>query len=250
MKNSKSILLLALTAVSLIVLLASCQTTGTGAGNEPTVVTLNGSGTVYLEADMVKFSINVNEQAETTGEAQQKTNKKMTRILDLLKKHNIESKDITTTALNFSTDYYWEDGKQIKAGESVSQTVYVTMKNIAEFAALADDIGTQLTGISFYNVSFDSTQKVIAGNKARELAYKNAYEKAELYAKQAGLEISRPLSINEGYTSYATANYKRAYAEDSMVAMAVEGAAPTYGTQTPTGLLSASVDVSITFELK
>ena len=250
MKNSKSILLLALTAVSLIVLLASCQTTGTGAGKEPTVVTLNGSGTVYLEADMVKFSINVNEQAETTGEAQQKTNKKMTQILDLLKKHNIESKDITTTALNFSTDYYWEDGKQIKAGESVSQTVYVTMKNIAEFAALADDIGTQLTGISFYNVSFDSTQKVVAGNTARELAYQNAFEKASLYAKQAGLEVIRPISISEGYASFATANYKRAYAEDAVATMAAAPVPETYGTQMPTGLLSASVDVNITFELK
>ncbi|MGX8682092.1 MAG: SIMPL domain-containing protein, partial [Spirochaetales bacterium] len=76
------------------------------------------------------------------------------------------------------------------------------------------------------------------------------YEKAQLYAKQAGLEVSRPISINEGYTSYATANYKRAYAEDSMVVMAAEGAAATYSTQAPTGLLSASVDVNITFELK
>ena len=175
---------------------------------------------------------------------------KMTRILDLLKKHNIESKDITTTALNFSTDYYWEDGKQIKAGESVSQTVYVTMKNIAEFAALADDIGTQLTGISFYNVSFDSTQKVVAGNTARELAYQNAFEKASLYAKQAGLEVVRPVSISEGYASFATANYKRAYAEDAVATMAAAPVPETYGTQMPTGLLSASVDVNITFELK
>ena len=250
MKNSKSVLLLAVTAVSLIFLLASCRTTGDGAGREPTVVSLSGSGTVYLEADMVKFSINVNEQAETTGEAQQKTNRKMTQILDLLEKHKIESKDITTTALNFNTDYYWEDGKQVRAGESVSQTVYVTMRNIAEFAALADDIGTGLTGISFYNVSFDSTQKVIAGNTARELAYKNAYEKAALYAKQAGLEVVRPVSISEGYASFATANYKRAYAEDAVASMAAIPAPEAYGTQMPTGLLSASVEVSVSFELK
>lgn len=234
----------------LLVLLASCSTLDKSAKTDPTVISVSGNGIVYLEADMVKFSINVSETADTTGEAQQKTNKKMAQILDLLKKHKVEDQDISTTALNFSTEYSWDDGKQKKVGESVSQTVYVTMKNIEEFSPLADDIGSRLSGISFYNVSFDSTQKVIAGNKARELAYKNAYEKAELYAKQAGLEVSRPLSINEGYTSYATANYKRAYAEDSMVAMAVEGAAPTYGTQTPTGLLSASVDVSITFELK
>ena len=234
---------------AIMVILASCSTLSGSSKTEPTVISVSGNGIVYLEADMVKFSINVSETAFTTGEAQQRTNKKMAQILDLLKKHKVEDQDISTTALNFSTEYSWDNGKQTKVGESVSQTVYVTMKNIDEFSLLADDIGSKLSGISFYNVSFDSTQKVIAGNKARELAYQNAYEKARLYAKQAGLEVSRPVSINEGYTSYATANYKRSYAEDSMVAMATEAAAPSYGTQTPTGLLSASVDVSITFEL-
>ena len=234
----------------LLVLLASCATTDKSTKTDPTVISVSGSGVVYLEADMVKFSINVSETADTTGEAQQKTNKKMAQILDLLKKHKVDDNDISTTALNFNTEYNWDNGKQTKVGESVSQTVYVTMKDINEFSPLADDIGSKISGISFYNVNFDSTQKVVAGNTARELAYKNAYEKAQLYAKQAGLEVSRPISINEGYTSYATANYKRAYAEDSMVVMAAEGAAATYSTQAPTGLLSASVDVNITFELK
>ena len=233
----------------LLIFLASCATTDKPK-TDSTVISVSGSGVVYLEADMVKFSINVSETADTTGEAQQKTNKKMAQILDLLKKHKVDDNDISTTALNFNTEYNWDNGKQINVGESVSQTVYVTMKDINEFSPLADDIGSKISGISFYNVNFDSTQKVVAGNTARELAYKNAYEKAQLYAKQAGLEVSRPLSINEGYTSYATANYKRAYAEDSMVMMATEGAAPAYATQTPTGLLSASVDVSITFELR
>ena len=234
----------------LLVLLASCATTDKSTKTDPTVISVSGSGVVYLEADMVKFSIDVSETADTTGEAQQKTNKKMAQILDLLKKHKVDDNDISTTALNFSTEYNWDNGKQIKVGEYVSQTVYVTMKDINEFSPLADDIGSKISGISFYNVNFDSTQKVVAGNTARELAYKNAYEKAQLYAKQAGLEVSRPISINEGYTSYATANYKRAYAEDSMVVMAAEGAAAKYSTQAPTGLLSASVDVNITFELK
>ena len=246
----KKITIALLLALAFTALLCSCRSLDT-AKQESTVVSVSGNGIVYLEADMVKFSINVNETADTTAEAQQMTNKKMAQILDLLKKHGAEENDISTTALNFNTEYYWDNGRQIKNGESVSQTVYVTLKNIDEFSALADDLGSQISGISFYNVSFDSTQKVVASKTARELAYQNAYEKAESYAKQAGLEISRPLSINEGYISYASANYKRAYAEDAVVTMAAAVPAPeSYGTQTPMGLLSASVDVSITFELK
>lgn len=249
MRNTTKKLIIVLFAAITLALLASCSTLSGNAEN-PTTVSVSGSGIVYLEADTVKFSINVSETAETTGEAQQKTNQKMTQILDLLKAHGIEDENISTTALNFNSEYYWDNGKQIKIGESVSQTVYVTMKNIEEFSSLADDLGTQLSGISFYNVSFDSTQKIVASKQARELAYQNALEKAELYAKQAGLEVVRPLSINEGYVSYSTANYKSMYMEDAVMTMAAAEAAPSYGTQTPTGLLSATIDVSITFELK
>ncbi len=249
MNNTTKILIIVLFSAIVLALFASCSTLAEKA-EEPTVVSVSGSGIVYLEADTVKFSINVNETAETTGEAQQKTNKKMTQILDLLRKYKIEDENISTTALNFNTDYYWDNGKQVKIGESVSQTVYVTMKNIEDFSALADELGSQISGISFYNVSFDSTQKIVASKTARELAYQNALEKAELYAKQAGLEVVRPLTINEGYVSYSTANYKRMYEEDMVMAMATAETAPSYGTQTPTGLLSATIDVNVTFELR
>ena len=119
------------------------------------------------------------------------------------------------------------------------------MKELDQFPKLADELGSKLTGISFYNVNFDSTQKESAYSKARELAYEKALEKAELYAKSAGLTISRPITISEGYMSYGSANYKR----NDMVMLAEAAAAPTYGTQTPSGLLSASIDVSVVFEL-
>ena len=226
--------------------LASCSTLGGTTDSTATTVSVSGTGIVYLKADIVTFSINVNESAETTAQAQQKTNEKMTRILEILKSFGIEDTDISTTALNFSSEYYWDNGRQIKTGESVSQTVYVTMKDLDQFPKLADELGSKLTGISFYNVNFDSTQKEAAYSKARELAYQKALEKAELYAKSTGLDIARPVSINEGYVSYGSANYKR----NDMVFMEEAAAtAAAYDTQTPTGLLSASIDVSVVFEL-
>ena len=225
---------------------SSCSTlSGNTAMESSTTVSVSGTGIVYLKADIVTFSINVNETAPTTAEAQQLTNEKMTKILDILKTFGIKDDDISTTALNFNSEYYWDNGKQIKTGEAVSQTVYVTMKELDQFPKLADELGSKLTGISFYNVNFDSTQKESAYSKARELAYEKALEKAELYAKSAGLTISRPITISEGYMSYGSANYKR----NDMVMLAEAAAAPTYGTQTPSGLLSASIDVSVVFEL-
>ena len=224
--------------------LASCSTLS-GTSKETATVSVSGTGIVYLKADIVTFSINVNESAPTTAEAQQKTNEKMTKILEILKAFDIKDDDISTTALNFSSEYYWDNGKQIKTGEAVSQTVYVTMNDLDQFPKLADELGSKLTGISFYNVNFDSTQKEAAYSKARELAYQKALEKAELYAKSAGLAISRPISINEGYVSYGSANYKR----NDMVYLEEAATAASYQTQVPSGLLSASIDVSVVFEL-
>ena len=244
MKRLNRILILLGCAVLTLAALTSCHTLSND--TSMTTVSISGTGTIYLKADIVTFSINVNETAPTTAEAQQAANKKMTAILDILRKFNIEDDKISTTALNFNSEYYWDNGQQIKVGESVSQTVYVTMEDIDSFPSLSDELGSKLNGISFYNVRFDSSQKIKASAQARELAYRNALEKAELYAKTAGLEVVRPVSISEGYSSFTTANYKTADA----VMMVEAAAAPTYGTQTPTGLLSSSIDVNVVFELK
>ncbi|MBR6347510.1 MAG: SIMPL domain-containing protein [Spirochaetales bacterium] len=245
-RSMKTIMITAFSAIVLL-LAASCTTMGAASTqSNSTMVSVSGTGIVYLKADMVTFSINVNELAPTTAEAQQAANKKMTMIFDILKKHNIADDDISTTALNFNSEYYWDNGRQIKTGESVSQTVYVTMREIADFPVLADDLGTALSGISFYNVRFDSSLKATANTKARELAYEDALQKAELYAKSAGLTVVKPVSISEGYSSYTNATYRM---EDAKV-MAAAAPEPSYGTQAPSGLLSSSIDVSITFELK
>ncbi len=245
MKRFNWIMALLGCAVLVLVALTSCNTLSADTSSA-TSVSISGTGTIYLKADIVTFSINVDETASTTAQAQQAANKKMTAILDILRKFNIDDDKISTTALSFNSEYYWDNGKQVKVGESVSQTVYVTMEDIDSFPALSDELGSKVNGISFYNVRFDSSQKTKASEQARELAYKNALEKAQLYAKAAGLRVVRPVSISEGYTSFATANYKSA---DAVMMMEAAPAA-AYGTQTPTGLLSASIDVNVVFELK
>lgn len=246
MKRFTRTMVLLVCAALVLAALTSCNTLSSDV-SAATTASISGNGTIYLKADIVTFSINVNETEATTALAQQAANRKMTAILDILRKFNIEDDNISTTALNFNTEYYWDNGQQIKVGETVSQTVYVTMKDIDSFPALSDELGTKLNGISFYNVRFDSSQKTKASAQARELAYQNALEKAELYAKSAGLRVVRPVSISEGYSSFTTANYKSL---DAVMMMEAAAPAASYGTQTPTGLLSASIDVNVVFELR
>lgn len=243
MRKSKAFLAFAAVAMALV-MLTSCSTLNKT--KTETTVSVSGSGTVNLEADLVKFSISVEEVEETTALAQQKANQKMSAILSILRSFGIENKDISTTSLNFGTQYEWINGASVKTGESVSQSVYVTMRDIDSFSALADALGTQLSGFSFNNVSFDSSKKDEATAKARELAYENALAKAQLYASCAGMKIGQPTFISEGSSSYGSYKYANAGA---MYLVAESAAAADYSTEAPSGLLSVTVYVDVSFSL-
>lgn len=247
MGKAMAVLALACAVVLSAVSCASLPSGTAGAASmQGRTISVSGTGTVSLDADMVSFRIEVSETAETTALAQQETNRKMSTILAILRENGIEDKDISTTALNFSTNYSWKDGVQTKIGEEVSQTVYVRLYSVDVFAPLADAIGSSVSGISFYNVTFDSTNRKAAENQARELAYKDAMEKAQIYAKAAGLELGDPISIQDGYSSYARNSL------DTGVAFAAKAVAAdeTYTTEAPTGPLSVTSSVDIVFGLR
>jgi len=224
--------------------LTSCTSTNVENKISKTI-SVSGTGSVNLPTDIVSFRISVSEVANTTGEAQQMANKKMSQILSILKENGIKDEDISTTALNFSTNYTWKDGQQVKTGEEVSQTVYVRLYNCDAFAPLADSLGTQVSGISFYNVSFDSTQRKDAENQARELAYKDALTKAQIYANAAGLMLGSPISIQDGYSSYA----QNTMATANLLYSAKSDTEAFYATETPNGPLTVTSNVDIVFEL-
>ena len=67
-KSSRSLLLLACIVLAAFAL-TSCSTLS-GSGNTEsasTTVSISGNGTIYLKADIVTFSINVNETEQTTA---------------------------------------------------------------------------------------------------------------------------------------------------------------------------------------
>lgn len=229
----------------LILLFVSCASAATGAGAVDTsTVSVSGTGTVYLKADMVTFRVEVSETRDTTALAQQAANKKVSAILSVLRSFGIAEEDMATTSLSFYTDYMWENGKQIKNGETVSQSVAVKMKDLDNFSSLVDALGSSVSGITLSSVNFDVEDKTAAISAAREAAYSDALSKASAYAGYSNMNLGNPVSISEGYSSVSRAvnlDYKSLAAS-----AAVEEA---YSTEAPTGLLSVSVNVSAVFEL-
>ena len=231
--------------ISFLLLAVSCSTTAMNSSSK--TITVSGTGSVNLKADNVSFRIEISETEETTALAQQATNKKMTQLLAILRDNGINDDDISTTALNFSTNYVWRDGEQQKVGETVSQTVYVRMYNLDGFASLADAIASNISGINFYNVTFGSTQSKEAENQARQLAYTDALKKAQTYAQAAGLTLGEPITIQDGGSSTYS---NKMNADAVMFATAAPAEEASYSTETPTGPLTVSASVDVVFEIK
>ena len=237
--------LFAVFSVFLLVLLASCSTSNPSNSTERTV-SVSGSGTVNLRADMVTFTVTVSETKTTTAEAQKAANAKMSKVLEIVRSFGVTDDNISTSSLNYSTQYKWTDGEEVRIGEQVSQSVTVKLENIDVFGSLVDTLGANVTGIALNRVNFEASDYTKAAGQARKLAYENARDKAMVYAVASGMVVGRPISINDGYDSYGSVRYT---VSDAKMANFETSAAAGPQTETPTGLLSVTVNTSVVFEL-
>lgn len=232
-------------SVFLLVLLASCSTTNPSNSTERTV-SVSGSGTVNLRADMVTFTVTVSETKTTTAKAQKAANTKMSKVLEIIRSFGVTDDNISTSSLNYSTQYKWTDGEEVRIGEQVSQSVTVKLENIDVFGSLVDTLGSTVTGIALNRVNFEASDYTKAADQARKLAYENARDKAMVYAVASGMVVGRPITINDGYDSYGSVRYT---VSDAKMANFEAAAAAGPQTETPTGLLSVTVNTSVVFEL-
>ncbi len=229
----------------ILVLLASCSTTNPSNSTERTV-SVSGSGTVNLRADMVTFTVTVSETKTTTAKAQKAANTKMSKVLEIIRSFGVTDDNISTSSLNYSTQYKWTDGEEVRIGEQVSQSVTVKLENIDVFGSLVDTLGSTVTGIALNRVNFEASDYTKAAEQARKLAYENARDKAMVYAVASGMVVGRPITINDGYDSYGSVRYT---VSDAKMANFEAAAAAGPQTETPTGLLSVTVNTSVVFEL-
>lgn len=254
MKHRTSISVVLLISVAIVLTLAGCATAPQQSSVEESLVrtiSVSGTGTVKVTPDIATFSVGVSESAQTTAEAQQMVNQKMTQILDILKKNGIEAKDMSTNYLTLRPEYNWEDGKQILIGQRASQQVSVTLRGLdkdsKKLSTLVDQLGV-VTGIEFSSVRFDLQDKSQAYDEARELAVRKAVDKADVYAQSASMAVGTPLSISEqNDVSYG---YARNTYLAAPKAMMMEAGSADSSSELPSGELEISCTVYMMFEME
>lgn len=186
-------------------------------------VTVSGEGKVYATPDVAKISVGVRSDATTVADAQKQNSEKMNAIVDALKAQDVDKKDIQTSQYSVQPKIDWSNGKQTILGYTVSQNVDVKVRNldnVGKILAKAGELGANQVG----NIDFVIDDPASVQAQAREKAITDAKEKADVLAKQLGLDVARVVSFSESTGGVVP---PRPMMYETMAGKAVDAVAPT-----------------------
>jgi uncharacterized protein YggE len=203
-------------------------------------VTVTGSGMARLTPDRVSFTAGVATSAKTVGEAFAANNAKTRHVIDALKAHGVAAADVQTSNFSIDSPYDPKLGQKRADLFVVSNSVMVTVRNIAATSVLvqaAVDAGANQVA----NLTFSNSNPAVARDRAIELATADARAQAEKLAAAVGRTLGGALTV----TTMAANEY--ALRNNSVSeAITVTASAPDI----EAGSNTVGYSVTITYELK
>ena len=229
---------------------------------DETLLVVSGEGQSRQVPDLAIFSAGVVTQGKTGGDALAANATRMDEVIKALKRTGIGDRDIQTSALSLQPQYSNpEQEAQLRArmtrepyvapvqpeppriiGYEARNNVQVRVRKLGEMGRIIDTLvsagANQVDGPSF---TLDDPKAAL--DEARVAAVKDAHSRAELYARAAGLRISRTISISEGGGYYPV--------QPIMVTGRMAGAPPPPPPPSPVapGELTLGATVSVQFAL-
>lgn len=231
-----------------------------GAGINPTnTITVSGEGELFAVPDVAEFTATISEDAKDVKTAQDAATKKTNDIIAFLRSQGIEERDIKTVDYNVSPKYEWlnaqeslctggycRPGKQELTGYTVSQALQIKVRDTKKAGDLLAGVGGK--GVS--NVSgltFTVADQNLLEEQARSKAIDKAKAKADVLAKQLGVNVVRVVGFNENnnYPVYArAATMDMAYGKGG--AELQSAPAP----ELPQGTNKITSNVTVTYEIR
>src|SRR5438552_10836112 len=164
----------------------------------------------------------------------------MEAVVTRLKAAGIPDTDIHTVAFNVNPQYDQRDQNQpLLRGYQVQNLVEVRTTNVGGLGPLLDDaVSSGATRV--FGISFESDNVEALKTQARDQAMANARAKAEQLARDAGVSLGRPTTIEESDTGGVTPQQ----------AVAPRAAAPAATTPIQPGQLQISTSVRVIWSIQ
>ena len=209
---------------------------------QPVTLSVSADGKVDRAPDVADMSAGVVTTAATASEAMRLNATRMAAVIASLKRTGIADRDVQTSGLNLQPQYRYGQNEEPKLiGYQVSNMVNLRVRDLTNMGRSIDALvasgSNQLSGPNF---RLDEPE--LALDAARTEAVRKARQRADLYAKAAGLRVKRILSISEGSAASPPYQMPMLRAQSMMKEQA--------DTPVAAGEVSLTVSVNMVFELE
>src|SRR5215211_6783731 len=174
---------------------APTPSTDSNTPDQRRTITVSGVAKVRGTPDLLTMTLGVSSRGRSVGEALDRNNAAIQKVMDVLADGGVDKKDIQTT--NFAIGPVRDDKSTI-TGYSVSNLLTVQLRDLAKAGGIIDKSATAggddvvMNGVSF---TFDDASDLVA--QARAEAVKRARAQADELARAAGVELGDVLTISE-----------------------------------------------------
>ena len=181
-------------------------------------ITVSGEGETFAIPDVAEFSFSVHKEAKTVPDAQSQSAEAINAITSYLREGGVEERDIKTVSYSVNPRYEYPEirciaypcpqpGTRELVGYEVNQSIRVKVRDTDTAGQFLSGVGergaTDVSGITFSIDDDDALQE-----EARNMAIKDAREKAAKLAGELDVQLVRVVSFSESgnfpiYDSYA-----------------------------------------------
>lgn len=195
------------------------------AAEEETILTVQGSGVVYMDADQATITLGVRETFSDVMAAQSEVNKKINAVIEVLKGMGIPKNNIYTSSISIYPNYDYSDAENKIIGYTAFNSISALtgdLEKVGEYIDAAFAAGAN----TLDNVAFSASDTKAASDQALTLAVQNAMDKANVLATAANMkveyiqEISESMNYGSVNTAYRNAEKMESAASGSTQVMA------------------------------
>ena len=176
------------------------------------IISITGYSRIFVRPNYFTIDISLQCISDTMETSLAMINDDMEILFCLTDSIGINKNNVNVVDLNFDLEYEWKKSSYIFLGYKVQQQVTiemdVTAENEVQARLLVGQISGMLSNMRKCNINYGLKNKKEHLSKVRELAFLDALEKAEQYAKLAQVKIvgTNTISDVEPVDEYSRSN--------------------------------------------
>lgn len=213
-------------------------------------ITVSDKAEIYAKPDLALVTASITAEAKTVNEAMANNTKKMNAVIDFVKSHGVDGKDLKTTNFNIYPRYEWQreticlippcpSGKRVLAGYEINQSLQIKIRDMEKIGDIIQ--GTTEAGANeISGLQFTIDREDDLRNQARDEAIEKAKTKAKGLASKLGVKLVRISNFTESGASPVPYLFR-----ESVAGKGGGGEVP----QIETGENKIEVAVTITYEI-